>query len=177
MIVGVLPNSGLFQLVLFLHILCAVVGFGSTFVWPMLSVKARQQDDPGFMLKVTELTTDVSKVQTSPFIYASGAFGLLLVIFGATEDPAYWEFSDTWITIAMTLYIVALGVALGLHYPNLKRMLELQREMAAGGPSQGGPPPQVAELQDRGKKAGMYGGILHLLFAVILLDMVVKFGS
>lgn len=177
MIVGVLPDSGLFQLVLFLHILCAIVGFGSTFVWPMLAAKARKKQEPAFMLGMTEVTTEVSHVLTSPFIWAAGAFGLLLVIFGATEDPAYWEFSDTWITIAMTLYIVALTVSLGLHGPNLKRMLELQREMAAAGPPQGGPPPQLAELQARGKKAGMYGGILHLLFAVILLDMVVKFGS
>ena len=74
----------------------------------------------------------------------------------------------------MTLYLVALGVSLGLHGPNLKRMLALQREMAAAGPPQGGPPPQLAELQARGKKAGMFGGILHLLFVLILLDMVFK---
>ena len=174
LIVGVAPNSGLFQLVLFLHILCAIVGFGSTFVWPMLAAKARKKQEPAFMLGMTEVTTEVSHVLTSPFIWASGAFGLLLVII---SDRAFVEFSDTWITIAMTLYIVALAVSLGLHGPNLKRMLELQREMAAAGPPQGGPPPQLAELQARGKKAGMYGGILHLLFAVILLDMVVKFGS
>ena len=100
--------------------------------------------------------------------------GLLLVILGATADPAYWEFSDTWISIAMTLYIVAIGVSLGLHYPNLRAMLNLQREMAAAGPPQGGPPPQLVELQERGKKAAMFGGILHLLFALILLDMVLK---
>jgi hypothetical protein len=53
-------------------------------------------------------------------------------------------------------------------------MLALQREMAAAGPPQGGPPPQLAELQARGKKAAMFGGILHLLFVLILLDMVFK---
>jgi len=130
--------------------------------------------DPGLMLKVSEMIDEAGHVLSSPFIWASGAFGLLLVVFGATADPAYWEFSETWISIAMTLYLVALGVSLGLHGPNLKRMLALQREMAAAGPPQGGPPPQLAELQARGKKAGMFGGILHLLFVLILLDMVFK---
>jgi predicted permease len=174
MVLAVLPDSGLYQAVLFLHILTAVVGFGSTFVWPMLSAKARATGDPGFMLRMSEIVDEAGHVLTSPFIWASGAFGLLLVVFGATNDPAFIEFSDLWVTIAMTLYLVALGVSLGLHSPNLKRMLALQREMAAAGPPQGGPPPQLAELQDRGKKAAMFGGILHLLFVLILLDMVVK---
>ncbi len=174
MVYAVLPDSGVYQLVLFLHILTAIVGFGSTFVWPMLSAKARKSGDPGLMLKVSEMIDEAGHVLSSPIIWASGALGLLLVVFGATADPAYWEFSETWISIAMTLYLVALGVSLGLHGPNLKRMLALQREMAAAGPPQGGPPPQLAELQARGKKAGMFGGILHLLFVLILLDMVFK---
>ena len=172
MVLALTPDSGIYQLVLFLHILTAIVGFGSTFVWPMLSAKARRSGDPGFMLKVSELIDEAGHVLSSPFIWASGAFGLLLVILASGMDGTYIEFSDPWISIAMTLYLVALGVSLGLHGPNLKRMLALQREMAAAGPPQAGPPPQLAELQARGKKAGMFGGILHLLFVLILLDMV-----
>ena len=174
MVLALTPDSGLYQLVIFLHIVTAIVGFGSTFVWPMLAAKARKTEDPAFMLRVSELIDEAGHVLTSPFIWASGAFGLLLVILAAGMDGDYIGFSDPWISIAMTLYLVALGVSLGLHYPNLKRMLALQREMAAAGPPQGGPPPQLAELQARGKKAGMFGGILHLLFVLILLDMVFK---
>ena len=78
---------------------------------------------------------------------------------------------------------IASVISQGFHIPNLKAMLGLQEELAAMGPppqsagaAAGGPPPQVLELQERGKRAGMYGGILHLLFALILLDMVFKPG-
>ena len=174
MILAVSPDSTIYELVVFVHIFASIVGFGSTFVWPVLSVKARNSGDPGLMLKVSEMIDEAGHVLSAPFIWAAGGSGLLLVILGATADPAYWEFSDTWISIAMTLYIVAIGVSLGLHYPNLRAMLNLQREMAAAGPPQGGPPPQLVELQERCKKAAMFGGILHLLFALILLDMVLK---
>lgn len=174
MLFALTPDSGIYEFIVFLHILTAIVGFGSTFVWPMLSAKARKAGDPGFMLRLSEIVDEIGHILTTPFILASGAFGLLLVILAANMDPAYWEFSDSWISIAMTLYIVALGISLGLHGPNLKKMLALQREMAAAGPPQGGPPPQLAELQARGKKAGMFGGMLHLLFFLILLDMVFK---
>ena len=79
--------------------------------------------------------------------------------------------------MSFALYIVALCVSIFLHFPNLKAMNALQEQMAQGPPPAGGPPPQLAELQERGKKAGMYGGILHLMFVLILLDMVFKPGS
>jgi len=76
---------------------------------------------------------------------------------------------------------VALVISLGFHQPNLRRMASLQRELLAGsgapgGGEGGGPPPQVAELENRGGKAAAYGGILHLLLAAILIDMVWKPG-
>ncbi len=169
-------GSGLYDTVLFLHILFAVVGFGSTFVWPVLSVKARASGDATLMAEVGRMSEAGSRV-FEPFILGNGVFGLLLVIFGATSDPSYWEFSDPWITIAMTLYLAALVLSLGFHLPNLKRMGALQEEMLAAGPpapGQAGPPPQAAEIEARGKKAAMYGGILHVAFVLILLDMVFK---
>jgi nicotinamidase-related amidase len=72
MVYAVLPDSGVYQLVLFLHILTAIVGFGSTFVWPMLSAKARKSGDPGLMLKVSEMIDEAGHVLSSPFIWASG---------------------------------------------------------------------------------------------------------
>jgi hypothetical protein len=176
MLYAVMPNSFLYELALFLHIFAAIVGFGSTFVWPVLSVMSRKSGDMVHAAKVGLMTEEAGR-KLEPFILANGLFGLLMVIFGATNDPAYWEFSDTWISIAMTLYIVALVISFGFHQPNLKAMAGLQRQLLDGVPGgQDGPPPQVAELEERGKKAAMFGGMLHLLFFLILLDMVFKPG-
>lgn len=173
---AVAPTSFLYELVLFLHIFAAIAGFGSTFVWPVLSVMTRKSGDMVLAAQVGKLSEEAGR-RFEPFILANGVFGLLLVIFGATADPAYWSFSDTWITIAMTLYIAALVLSLGFHIPNLKAMAGLQQELIDGVPGgASGPPPQVAELEARGKKAAMFGGILHLAFFLILLDMVFKPG-
>jgi Predicted integral membrane protein (DUF2269) len=178
MVLALAPDSATYQFVLWLHILCAIVGFGSTFVWPFLAAKSRQVGDPKVGYYVGQMSLQGSTILSSYFIYATGFFGVLLIIL--SED--YWvQFSDTWITLAFVLYIAGLAVSLGLHIPNLKAMGALQEQLAtAGGPPPGaesGRPPLLAELEERGKKAAMYGGILHLLFVLILLDMVFKPGS
>lgn len=174
---AVYRGDAIYDFVLWLHILTVIVGFGSTFVWPFLASKARQLGDPKVGYYVSQMSLQGGNILSSWFIYGAGATGLLLVILASSNDPAIIEFSDTWITFAFILYFIGIGVSLGLHYPNLKAMLTLQEQLASADGSPGGasgPPPQVAELEERGKKAAMYGGILHLLFVLILLDMVFK---
>jgi uncharacterized membrane protein len=175
MLASIYPNDFLYELIKFLHILAVIVGFGSTFVWPMLASKARATGDPKVMLEATRISVDSAKILTSPFIYAVGVTGLIMMGIGQMADFKYND--GAWIIIAFVLYLVALGIAIGLHTPNIKAMLGLQEEMMSGPPPAGGPPPQLAELQARGKKAGMFGGILHLLFAVILILMVFQPGA
>lgn len=175
MLASIYPNDFLYELVKWIHILVVVVGFGSTFVWPFLASRARATGDPGIMLHTTRISVQGGKTLTEPFIYAAGATGVILVLFGQMADFQYWKFSQAWVSIAFLLYIVGLVISLGFHTPNIKAMLALQEELAAGAPpAADGPPPQVAELEERGKKAAMFGGILHLLFALILIDMVFK---
>ena len=65
----------------------------------------------------------------------------------------------------------------------VKRMNALMAELVGGAPpagagaGQGGPPPQVAEIEARGKKAGMVGGLLSLMVVVIVILMVFKPGT
>lgn len=170
MVVAVLPiDSFAYEVVYALHLLAVVVGFGSTFVQPFLASRARALDPPA-RAEVSRLSFDAGKVLGTPFIYAAGVFGVILVLL--SEDV--YEFSQTWISIAFLLFIVAAVVAGVVHGPNLRRLVALEQEAAAhAGP---GEPPQLAEIQTRGKRAGMFGGILHLLFLLLLLDMVFKPG-
>ena len=54
--------------IVFLHILCVIVGFGSTSVWPPLAVKAKKSVDPSLMAKVSEMGLDGRRMVTDPFI-------------------------------------------------------------------------------------------------------------
>jgi hypothetical protein len=93
-----------------------------------------------------------------------------------------FDFSDTWVWLSLALYLAALAFSLLVHLPNIKAMDALVNELAAmgpppgagpiDGPPAGGPPPQVVEMEQRGKAAARNGGILHLSFAIILVLMV-----
>ena len=164
-------DSFAYRLVFLLHLLAVIVGFGSSFVYPVMGREARvRRGVEAHALTQASLRT-AKAITTSP-IYLAGATGILLVIMSDAIG-----FDEAWISIAFVLFIVSAVVAGALHLPNLRRMDELLGQMAGGGPPQGGPPPQLAELEQRGKRAGMYGGILHLSFLALMIDMIWKPGS
>lgn len=169
-----------YNVLLLLHLLAAVVGFGSSFVWPVLAAKARGMSPAeGFALSSTAFS--LGKPLTTYPIYATGAFGILMLGVAVADDTVSspYGFDQTWISAAFALFIIAVCVAQFLHYPNLKAMQGLQERLVSGEaqPTPNGPPAEVLELQERGKQAGMYGGILHLLFLLLMIDMVWKPGS
>ncbi len=94
----------------------------------------------------------------------------------ALQGDPFVKFSQTWLWLAMVIYVVALGLSHGVLFPAMKRMGVLIREMAAGPPPVGGPPPQAAEMAELGKKLGIVGPILDLSVVVILFLMVWKPG-
>ncbi len=170
---GTGAGSGLYKLVLVLHLLCAIVGFGSVMLAGVFASKAQARGGREG-LAVTEVLVDVAEHWSEWFIYAVPILGILLILL---SDDA-WKFSQAWISVSFLLYIVGLGVSHGVHFPNLRRMNALAAELLAGGPSAAGqgPPPQVAELEARGKKAAAVGMFLNLLVVAILFLMVWKPG-
>jgi uncharacterized membrane protein len=164
----------LYEIVYFLHIVAVVAGFGPTFAYPLYgAIAKRRQGAEGEAISAASL--EVGK-KLEYGIYAVPVFGILLVLLSGDV----YEFSQAWISLAFLLYIAGLVVSLGFHQPNLRAMNALQQQLLAGPPPgaapAAGPPPQVAELEARGKRAGMFGGMLHLILALILLDMVFKPG-
>ena len=168
-------TDNLYRFLVFLHVLTVIVGFGSTFVYPLLGNEAKKH--PGLEAKgISNANLLAGQRLTEPAIYAAGALGVLLVFVG----PFEWE--DPWVGLSLVIYVAALVFSLFVHQPNLKRMDALVNELAAmgpppegaaaGGPPAGGPPPQVVEMEQRGKAAARNGGILHLAFVVILVLMV-----
>lgn len=166
----VLDDSFLYELFFFLHVLTAVVGFGSTFVYAMAGPRAAKAGGP-VAAWVTRFLYDASKTLTTPFIYATGAFGLLMVFMSDVV-----EFDQAWVNIALGLFVA--GAVVGyLLTQNGKQMVATVAEMeAAGPPAAGGPPPQVAKMQELGKRQGMLSGVAHLIFLLMLIDMVWKPG-
>jgi hypothetical protein len=157
-----------YKLFFLLHLLCVVVGFGSTFVWAALMPRVRKLP-PEASLEMSKTVFLLAKRLTTPFTWAAGAFGIGLVIL----SDKFIKFSDAWISIGFTLFVIGALVAMFVLLPANKKMIDLQEELvAAAPPAGGGAPPQVAELDATGKRVAAVGGFLHLIFLLLMIDMV-----
>jgi uncharacterized membrane protein len=156
-----------YNLVLLLHILCAIVGFGGVILNGVYAARARQLP-PEQNLAVMEVNSFVSMKVAEIFIYLVPVFGLGLVSMGD------WGWGSLWIWLSIVLYVVSLGVSHGALMPTVERMLDLQRELVAAGPPAGGPPPQAAQLEAMGKKVGGLSMVLNLSLVAILVLMIWK---
>ena len=161
-------ESGIYKALLVLHILMAIVGFGGVLLNGLHGMQAKKRKGREG-LAIIESTIAVSKVAQN-FIYAVFVSGVLLVI--VSDDT--WKFSHLWLSLSMGLYIVAMGISHGVVQKNVKRMRDLMAELADGPPPAGGPPPQVAEMERRGKTVGMASMALDVILVTILALMVWK---
>jgi hypothetical protein len=172
MVAGVGDDT--YNLVLVLHLLSVIIGFGTVFLAGVYGAKAKARKGREG-LAIAEAAYDVNAKVAEWFIYAVPITGIILIL--VSDDT--WKFSQLWISLSFLAYIVALGIVHGAHLPNIRRMNVLMGEMvsgAAAGSSGTGPPPQVDELERRGQRAALLGGILNLLVVVVVVLMVFKPG-
>jgi uncharacterized membrane protein len=164
-----------YKVVLLLHVLCAIIGFGTVFLNGLYGREAKQRPGPGGAA-ITAANYNVSKV-AEYFIYAVFILGFALV---GMSDKA-WKFGQTWVWLAIVLYLVGIAVSHGILFPSARRMRDLSAELATAGPPPAdappGPPPQVAEMEQIGKRLGASSTFLHLLLVVILVLMIWKPGA
>jgi hypothetical protein len=186
-------DSGAYDTVLVLHIMCAIIGLGGVFLNGIYGAESkRRRGREG--LAVFEATERVGRIAEA-FILALPFFGIALVLM----SHGRWSFSQAWVMGALALYGFAIVLAFGFHLPNLRRMGRLMTELVemsearpaiAGGAvaaddaqasalaaAAAGPPPQALDLERRGKRAAMYGGTLNLVIVALVIFMVWKPGS
>ena len=167
-------DSGIYKLLLVLHILSAIVGFGGVMLNALYGLQARKRRGSEG-LAIVEANYFVSTQVAQRAIYLVFVFGVLLVL---TSDEV-WSFGDRWVNLAMGLYIVALGLSHGVLLPNVQRMQALMGELISMGPpppqgATSGPPPQAVELENRGKTVGMVAAVNNLIVVTVLTLMVWK---
>lgn len=167
--------SGTYKLVLVLHILAAIIGFGAVMLNALYAAQARgRRGAEG--LAISQANFLVSSV-AQYFIYAVFVLGILLVLL---SDDA-WGFDQFWIWGSMGLYVIGLSLSHGVLQPNVRRLIALQEQMVHGGSppagaAGGGLPPQLAEMEQRGKRVGMTAAALDVVLVLILFLMVWKPG-
>ncbi len=156
-------DTDLYQLVLVLHILAVIIGFGGMFISGFYGNEARNR--PGREgLAVAETTMKVTGLIPTMAVYAVPVLGILLILL--SDDT--WKFSQAWVSMSFVVYIVLMGLATGVQVPAIRKMLAL-RAGADGGPT--------AEMAALGKKVATVSGIVNVLWVVAVFLMVFKPGS
>ena len=156
-------GSDLYDLVLVLHILAAIIGFGGMFIAGFYGAEGgRRPGRDG--LVIAETTMKVTSLAPTMAVYTVPVLGILLILL---SDDA-WQFSDAWISLSFLLYIVIIVLALAVQVPNIRKMIAL-RTGAEG--------VQTSEVERRARTAAVVGGILNLLWIAVLFLMVFKPGT
>lgn len=160
--------GGFYKFVLVLHILCAIIGFGAVFLNMVYSLEMRKHPGPG-SLAIFDANFKVSEIAQF-FIIAVFVLGCALV--GMSDGVI--EFSQTWIWLAIVLFLIAFTLSHAVLRPALKRMRVLMGQMQENPPSMEGGvmPPEITEMMGLAKRVAPTGIVLNLFVIAILCLMV-----
>lgn len=155
-------DGDLYNVVLVLHILAAIIGFGGMFIAGVYGAEAGKL--PGREgLVVAETTLKVTSLVPTMAVYSVPILGILLILM--SDDT--WKFSEAWVSLSLLLYIALVALAVTVQVPNIRRMIAL-RSGAEG--------VQATEMEARARTAAMVGGVVNVLWVIVLALMVFKPG-
>ncbi len=152
----------MFQLLLFLHVMGAIIVFGPSFAFPLIAAQARKAPQHGHFAAIVTDVIERKVIIPGAIVQGITGVGLIIVTGVSLGSPA-----TRWLDIAIVLYVIAVLFAVFVQKPAAERMVELTRTP----PGPEGPSP---ELLANGKKLQRGGMLLGLLVVVIVALMVVK---
>lgn len=156
-------DSRLYEFVFALHLLAVVIGFGGTFIATFYGMEAQRRAGRDGTL-IADTTMRVTEKVPTMAVYSVPILGILLILL--SDDT--WKFSEAWVGLSMLLYVAILVIALAVHIPNLRQMIAARSRIDEGGPNSG-----LAAME---RKAATFGGILNVLWIIVLFLMVFKPG-
>jgi uncharacterized membrane protein len=157
------------HVVLFVHILAVVVGFGVIFTYPLLDALARRSNVVD-LVALHRFQVFLTSRLIQPALLVILVAGLYLAT-DKTADNFGYSLGDPWISAAFAILIVIGGLAGAIIGPTEKKLLALaQREL-----KQGQKPSDAYEHE--AIKLARFGGLASLLIVVALFLMVTKPGA
>jgi uncharacterized membrane protein len=153
-------------ILLFLHVLGAIIAFGPSFSLPIIGGMGGKE--PMHANFATRVTLQIEERVIIPLAIVQAITGIGLIWFAEIN-----LIESHWLLLAIVLYVIAISFAIAIQSNSVKRLIELTT-MPAGGPPPGapaGPPPGVPEAVQRVQRGGMFLGIM---IVIIVFLMVVK---
>jgi uncharacterized membrane protein len=114
----------LYELLLFLHVLAAVVWVGAVIFFAVVLELALRADDRSLLLRLIAYDDRLGPIFYIPAVLVVLAAGVGLVL----EGP--WSFGDGWVVAGLALLLAAFALGIVFFMPTAKR---LHAAVAAGG--------------------------------------------
>jgi uncharacterized membrane protein len=155
--------TGLYDIVLAVHILAVVIAFGVVFAYPVIDVQIKRS-------KLVELAAlhRLHLVLASRVVTPAMVVVLVAGMFLALDR---WSLGDPWIGATFAILLILFGLVGGVLTPADKRLAELAERDASTG---GGP---SADYLAQSRKADVFGSVALLLVVVAIVLMTVKPGA
>jgi uncharacterized membrane protein len=157
-------DGGLYRLLLLLHILCATVGFGAVAFNGLYRIRARQRGGEA-ELELLEENGYVTRIAEF-LIYGVFIFGILISV----TSRGYWELGQSWLSLAMLLYIIELGLLHGVIHRADRQYLALLGQVDAATSS--GRTTEVHQLEQLEQRIRFGWAGFDVIFLLILYLMV-----
>lgn len=150
-------------LLLFLHVMGAILAFGPTFAYSIMGAMAgREPQHANFSARQVAA---IGNKLVYPLAIFQGVTGVLLIIASGRDLSSA---SERWLGISMVLYAITLTYALTVQRSALHHLIE----MTSTPPAPGSPPnPEIPATVKKIQRGGMFMG---LMVVIIVFLMVVK---
>lgn len=161
-----------FDLLLILHIVCVIVGYGAVAYDSLGAGQARRfAGAEAYAVAQAGYTTSAKAAQR--FLYGVPVFGIAAV----AASNGRFSFADLWVSLAFAVYVASLGALHGIVLPAQRRVLVLQGELAGrerrSSPTSG-PDSESAILAMLERRQALGRTLFHLLTVAALALMVFK---
>ena len=154
------PAIFFYDVVVAIHVMCIVIAFGVTFVYPAI-LPWLTKGHPEAMPTIHEMQGRIGRFVITPF----ATLALLTGIYLASDRDL---FSETWVTIPFVILIVLLGLGGAFFNPREKQLAVLaRRDLDAGGALS-------EEYHGKARVVGMVGALSSLLILFAIFCMVAK---
>jgi uncharacterized membrane protein len=152
-----------------LHVGCALLGFGGVAYNGIYLLHAHHQT-PVQRAAILEANRDVTRI-AEILIYAVFILGLLVV----ATSHSVWKFSQGWLSAAMALYIVEMGILHGFIMRSQRRYDGLMEQVNGSAPPVGSEPPAAVAELNRLEQQISFGWIgFDVVFLIVVYLMVFK---
>jgi hypothetical protein len=162
--------SPIVAILLFLHVLGAIVAFGPTFAFPIIGAMGGKE--PMHANFATRVSLQIEERIVVPLALFQAITGIGLIWFAGINLVA-----AHWLLLGIALYVIAIGFAIAVQTKAVEHLIELTTMPPSMVSSEGpgaapaGPPPGVPEAVQRVQRGGM---LLAVLIVGVVFLMVVK---